>query len=541
METLLHAILLTAILSLVMNIFLKKFDLPIIIGYIFAGALITQLLQLHESHRQDLFEIAEFGIVFLMFTIGLEFPLEQLKRLKREVFLLGMLQVVLSMGLFSLLGMYMFGLEQKTALVVGGALALSSTAIVLTMLQQSGDIGKPYGRQALGILLFQDLAVIPLLFMVSLFTQEDQSLIVLIGKTLFSGIVAIVIIYLFGKYVLGHYFDIVNKTKSQEIFIESIFLIVLGSAALTYWLGFSYTLGAFFAGMMISETRYKIQVEVNFVPFRDLMLGIFFISVGLQISFDFLLENIMTIVILMTAVMLIKALILFAITRPFSKNHVSLKTALTLAQVGEFSFAILELSRMEGLIDPALSQTLIIAVVFSMILTPFMLKHIDSLSRFSNEELTEPPLQQLEEEMRHHVVVIGYGKLGQHIVYHLKKRGLIYVAIDFHINLVKDGEEAGNNVKFGDATNRSVLEHLNIKDAAAVIIATHDEHRIPYLIDLLKEYRDHINVVTRVSDFSQESLLELLGSQSYVNENDVVARAMVEKALLSPYVEQSRS
>lgn len=534
MDGLLYGILLTAVLSLVLNIFLKRFDLPVIIGYILAGTVISHLFHLHETHRQHLFEVAEFGIVFLMFTIGLEFPLGQLKRLKREVFVFGSLQVVFSMVVFSLLGMLVFGLEQKTALIVSGALALSSTAIVLKMLQESGDIGKAYGRQALGILLFQDMAVIPLLLMVSLFTQQDQSLLDLIAETLLSGIAALVIIYLFGKYVLGFYFDIVNTTRSQEIFIESILIIVLGSAALSYSLGFSYSLGAFFAGMMISETRYKMQVEVNFIPFRDLLLGIFFISVGLQLSFDFLLENFVTIILLMVAIMFVKTALLFAILRFFGSAHVSIKTALTLSQVGEFSFAILELSRMEGLTSPVLSQTLIIAVVFSMILTPFMLRNINRMTGWFEPKEREEPLNEAIEVLNHHIVVIGYGRLGQHIVRHLISRNLPYVAIDFHINLVREGEKEGHNVKFGDATNRSVLEHLHIQNAAAVIIAIYDEKRIPYLVDLLKDYQHRITIVTRISDFSQKSLLEHLNGQPFVNQNDIVARAMVDKALQRP-------
>jgi len=531
LEGLLYGVLLTAVLSLLLNIVLKRFDLPVIIGYILTGAVISQLFHLHETHRQHLFEVAEFGIVFLMFTVGLEFPLVQLKRLRREVFVFGTLQVVLSMALFSLLGIFLFGLEQKAALIVGGALALSSTAIVLKMLQESGDIATGYGRQALGILLFQDLAVIPLLLMVSLFAQNGQSPGLLIAQAVVSGAAAIVILYLFGRYVLESYFNVVNDTHSQEIFISSIFIIVLGSAALSYALGFSYTLGAFFAGIMIAETRYKMQVEINFVPFRDMLLGIFFISVGLQLRFDFLADNFMTVLLLMGAVMCLKTALLFGILRLSNPAHISMKTALTLSQVGEFSFAILGFSLRDGLITPALSQTLIIAVVFSMILTPFMFKRLGRLTAWFEPASPYEPLNEPIEEMRQHIVVIGYGKLGQHIVRHLEALGVPYVAVDFHANLVQEGEKRGHNVRFGDANSPSALEHLHIQNARAVLIAIYDENRIPYLIDLLDAYRNRLTVIARISDFSQENLLTKLDSRFSVNENDIVARAMVEKAM----------
>jgi CPA2 family monovalent cation:H+ antiporter-2 len=367
--------------------------------------------------------------------------------------------------------------------------------------------------------------------MVSLFSRDHQSLLYLIVQAFTSGAAAIIIIYLFSKYVLEFYFHIVNETRSQEIFIESIFVIVLGSAALSYSLGFSYTLGAFFAGMMISETRYKMQVEVNFVPFRDLMLGIFFISVGLQVRFDFLVEHYITIVLLMTAVMLLKTTLLFGILRFFSSSYVSMKTALSLSQVGEFSFAILGFSLVDGLITPVLSQTLIIAIVFSMVLTPFMLRHINRLATWFEPKQSDEMLSEPIERMDQHIVVIGYGKLGQHIVSHLEAEGLPYVAVDFHANLVREGEKRGHNVKFGDANSPSALEHLHIQNAAAVLIAIYDENRIRYLIDLLGEHHNHLTIIARISDFSQESLLEHLSSHSSVNENDVVARAMVEKVL----------
>ena len=532
MDMLLYAVLLTATLSLLLNIFLKRFDLPIIIGYILAGAIIVQVLNLHETHRQHLSELSEFGIVFLMFTIGLEFPINQLKKLKRVVLGFGSLQVLLSMVMFALLGVLLFDLDTKTALIISGALALSSTAIVLKMLQDSGDINQPYGRQALGILLFQDLAVIPLLLMVSFFSQDDHNIWTLVAQTVLSGIAVLAVLYIFGRYVLGHYFDMVNKTRSQEIFIESIFIIVLGSAALSHWFGFSYSLGAFFAGMMIAETRYRIQVAANFVPFRDLLLGVFFITVGLQISFDFLFSHVFTIFTIMSVVMILKMTLLFFILRVFSSSYVSMKTALTLSQVGEFSFALLELSRMESLIDPSLHQTLILAVVFSMILTPFVLKYINVLTEWLKPAETEEPLSEPIETMKDHVIVIGYGKLGQHIVKHLKAQGLEYVAIDFHINLVHRGERRGDNVKFGDITRRSVLEHLHVKDAATVIIAIYDIDRIAHIIEVLDEYHEHINIVTRVSDVSQKSFLLHRKNRSSVNENAVVSKAMVKKALL---------
>ena len=373
----LEIIIFTILVSTLLNLFLKQFAIPTIIGYIATGTIIAYGFDLHQAvHNRELKEIAEFGVVFLMFTIGLEFSVKHLMKMKKEVFVYGALQVFLTAILFAFLANALFSIGIKSAIIIGAALALSSTAIVLKLLNENGDINKVYGRKVLGVLLFQDIAVIPILLMISIFSIDGGSISDLLLLTFAKAILLLAGLFVVGKYLLDPFFAAVSKTKSNEIFISSILLIVIGASYLAHVLGFSYSLGAFVAGMMIAETHYKHQVEADLIPFRDLLLGIFFITVGMQLDFKIIFENILTISLLLPALIAIKIAIIYSIFRFKSTARESLKTALSIFQLGEFALVIFELSFAQGLIDPIVGQILIVTVVISMIITPFVLKNI---------------------------------------------------------------------------------------------------------------------------------------------------------------------
>jgi len=301
----------------------KKFQIPTIIGYIVTGTLISEFFNLKSN--DEISHIAEFGIAFLMFTIGLEFSFKHLMGMKKEVFLNGGLQVCLSGFIMGVMLYYALHLKDETALIAGLALALSSTAIVLKTLNDSGDVSKIYGRKALGILLFQDIAVIPILLMIDMFSSQDASINELLLKTFTSAIILIVVLFLLGKYVINWIFYKVIQTNSQEVFIATILFMVVGSSTLAHFFGFSYSLGAFLAGMMMAETQYKHQIEVDLIPFRDLLLGLFFITVGMQINFAVVISNIWLVLGLVFSVMVIKAIVVFAILNIYLKRRVAAK------------------------------------------------------------------------------------------------------------------------------------------------------------------------------------------------------------------------
>ena len=407
----LEIIIFTILISTLLNLLLRKFEIPTIIGYIATGTIIAYGFGLHDqTHSHELKEIAEFGVVFLMFTIGLEFSVKQLVKMRKEVFLYGGLQVVITSLLFTFAAILFFNIEIKSAIIIGLALALSSTAIVLKLLNENGDINKEYGRKVLGVLLFQDIAVIPILLMITIFSVNDKSLSSLLLETVIDAVILFIGLFVVGKYLLEPFLHEVTKTKSNEIFISSVLLIVIGSAYLAHISGFSYTLGAFIAGMMLAETKYKHQVEADLIPFRDLLLGIFFITVGMQLDFAIIFEYVGLISLFLPLLIALKVMILFTLLQFKNSKKVSLKAALSLFQLGEFALVIFELSSAQGLLDPVTGQVLIVIVVLSMILTPFALRNISGLTDIfiSNSGDTSENTALQGMKLSNHIVLIGY-------------------------------------------------------------------------------------------------------------------------------------
>jgi CPA2 family monovalent cation:H+ antiporter-2 len=528
-------IFLTAVaLAVVLNVVLKRFKIPTIIGYIATGAIIAQVFDLHGN--ADLTHVAEFGIVFLMFTIGLEFSLKHLMAMKKEVFVNGFLQVAISGGVYSLIAQYGFGVEQKSAIVIGFALALSSTAIVLKVLNDSGDIHTTYGRKALGILLFQDIAVIPLLLMITIFSAKSTSLSVLLQETFISAVIVLVSLFVVGKYFLNRLLLWVVATDSEETFVATILFLVIGASYLAHAFGFTYSLGAFIAGMMIAETKFKYQIEADLIPFRDLLLGLFFITVGLQVNFALLYAHIWALLGLVVGVMMIKAVIIFGIIRVFQNRRIALEAAITIAQVGEFSLAVFELARANAIIPPQMAQILIMMTVLSMLMTPFILRYVKRIADALAPAVYADDYRVVSSIIKNHIVVCGYGKLGQEIVYRLKKRNIPYLVIEHDISLVQLGRGRSEPVFFGNASHKSILEAASVATASAVIIAINNEHKLRLICEAIKAYRSATNLVVRVADYEEKKHIESLDVGHIVNEGRETAKALIEEALRCPVV-----
>ncbi len=530
----LEIIVLTIFIATISNLILTRFHIPTIIGYISTGIIITYILQLsHAANSKELHTIAEFGIVFLMFTIGLEFSIKHLVKMRHEVFLFGSLQVGLSMLTFFLLSHYLFGIDGKSSIIISAALALSSTAIVLKILNSNRDISKEYGQRSLGILIFQDIMVVPILLMITIFSKSDLSLTTLLFKTLLDAVILFVVLWAFGKYVLEPFFNEVVKTNSDEIFIGSILFLVIGASVLAHSLGFSYSLGALIAGMIIAETRYKHQVEADLIPFRDLLLGIFFVTVGMQIDFSVISEYYMIIFALLFALMLIKMGIIFVLLYRVTIKRVAVKTALALFQLGEFGLVIFELASAKNLVDPLISQILIVTIILSMILTPFILRNISSLANLLTKEEVEESKFSNNHALQYHVVVLGYGRLGRRICDKLVQRGIQYIAIESNIHNVKEGQKEGKNVIFGNAAKKSILESVNVKEALAVIVAFDNSEKIHLVCDILSSMYLDVPVTIKVDRFQEkEELQKEFPHFKIVVGTEQVARGMVDSMLM---------
>ena len=526
----LEIIVATIFIATVLNILLTKYQIPTIIGYIATGLFITQLFSLQtETKSHDLELIAEFGIVFLMFTIGLEFSIQHLSKMKKEVFLHGGLQVGITLIIFFLSAYFIFGLDTQTSLIIGGALALSSTAIVLRILSSNREINKEYGRRSLGILIFQDIMVVPLLLMIGIFASGEVNLGSLLLQTLIHALILFLILWIVGKFILEPFLNQVAKSNSDEIFIGSILFLVMGASLLAHALGFSYSLGALMAGMIIAETHYKHQVEADLIPFRDLLLGIFFISVGMQIDLQIISSYLFIILGLFLAISLIKMAIIFLIIKSTSNKRVALKTSLALFELGEFGLVLFELASANKLIDTTLSQILIVTIILSMIITPFILKNISAITDFLLGSFKEIQKEDTSKQnIKEHIVVIGYGKLGRVICHKLEKKGIAYLAIEQNITSVKEGKAEGKSVSFGNASQSMILQSLHIENASSIIIAIDNTEKIYQVCHVLNLLVPHKRVIISVHQFDEKVLLQ----EAYPNYEIVVAREAVARGLV---------
>jgi len=489
-------------ISLIFNIPLSKFKIPPIIGYIITGIIITSIFNIE---KETINHIAEFGIIFLMFLIGIEFSPEKLKSMKKEVFLYGMLEMFIVGLFFGFLTHLLFKVNWNVSLIVGGALALSSTAIVLKLLNENREISKPYGRNSLGILLFQDISVIPILIAISIITNNKLSLSTMITQTIIGFIGLIAIIYISGKYIVPFILKQSAKTKSNEIFLSTLFFIVLSAAEVAHLFGLSFSLGAFLAGMIISETPFKHQIEADLSPFRDLLLALFFVSVGLSVNLEFAIHHIFSILIIGIGIIILKAILLFAIIKPFDKKRVSIKTALALSQVGEFAFVVFAMLGTHNLVDNSLLQKLIVAVVISMITTPFILKYLyQILSLLDKDKSCELPTFQAA-QVKGHTIIIGYNNIGLKVAKKLTSLAETYVTIDKQIENVKEGIKNGDNVVFGNAANKHILESLNIKDAKTAIITTLNEEHTHLITENILALNPNMKIIVITDEMSVEN------------------------------------
>ena len=534
MHDILLVLIITIAIATILNVILKKFDIPTVIGYVMTGFAITSMFHFAEDSKVMLGHLAEFGIVFLMFTIGLEFSINHLKSMKKEVFVYGGLEVMVVGSAFSTMAYYIFGLDGRASIIIGFALALSSTAIVLKILNENNQIHSGYGRVTLGILLFQDIAVIPILLMVSFFTQQDKSVASLIFDSLFGAVLIFAIMYVVGRYFIEHFFDWILESKSEEIFLVAVLLGVMSASYMAQAFGFTYSLGAFLAGMILSETKYRYKIEADLIPFRDILLGVFFVTIGMLIDWHSLFDYAYIIFGFVIALMLFKGVIIYLILRNFTQTRTALKSSLALLQVGEFALAVLALAKTHSLISTQTNQILIVSVVISMILTPFILKNIKRIASSFTTEPTALRQRAIEStDFRDHVIVCGYGEIGEMIVEELRQKDILYVILEHDIKIVDKLLEQNSNepIFYANAARKSVLEHFSIQHSSSVIVAIENETQRYLVCENIVSIGNHINSVVTVNNQKEELIFNDMGINSVLNIRDMIASELTKEAL----------
>lgn len=535
MQGFLEIFLITSAIAIVLNVALKKINIPTIIGYIVTGFIIEEVF--FVTTNDAISHIAEFGIVFLMFTIGLEFSIKHLISMKTEVFVNGALQMGICGFIFAVILSNGFGISDDIAWIIGFTISLSSTAIVLKVLNENQDINQKYGRKALGILLFQDIAVIPLLLMIDIFNQHGVAVSSLVIKTLISAAILLFLLYFIGKYIYSKVLYYVLKTNSQEIFIATILFTVVGASFLSSFFGFSYSLGAFIAGMMIAETEYKHQIEADLIPFRDLLLGFFFITIGLQINIEVIIKYWYIIIALTIAIMIIKTICVFLLLAIKDTKTDSLKTALSISQIGEFALVVFSILAANKMLDMNTSQMLTLSVILSMILSPFILKNVKKVASITHDEMVT--VMPKIEPMSGHFVILGYGLLGQAIVGKIKNQGIPYLALDNDLSLVELGQSKGDNVYYASAEQTLAFDNASIKTCAAVIVTISNETILEVVVRKILDYAPNANIIIRISKDEDKVFDDFGENVKMIKEETAVARTLLQEALVCRIKQQS--
>jgi len=521
----------TFFIALVLNIILKKFGLSTIIGYILTGTVISYAFGLHSVADNDtLKEIAEFGVVFLMFTIGLEFSMKHLNAMRYEVFVVGSAQILLSASIIFILAYYTFDLDKYSALIISMAVAMSSTAIVLKTFNETGEINKQYGKNALGILIMQDIAVIPILVIIGVISSKESSLELIAWGIAVGVLVLLGVMYIVGKYLLEPFFTQIIKSHSDELFIGSILFLAIAASYGAHEIGFSYSLGAFVAGMLIAETKYKHQAEADLIPFRDLLLGVFFVTVGMQIKFDIILEYALVIVLLLFGIMFIKVVIIYLLTRLRKTNNkrTSIKTAFSLIQIGEFALAILELARSHSLVGAPYGQIMIIVIVISMVLTPFILNNLSILADLLiKHDIHEAQESMFSSSTHNHVVILGYGEFGQNVAEKLKNDGEFYIIIENNPDMFHLAQTKHESVIYGNAANREILKKAFINRAKKIVVAINNTKKLHLVCQIIQRVVPHEKVIIKVHAMKDKEILSFMGFKNIIVENEETSKQIL--------------
>ncbi len=508
-HTTLRSILILLAVAVLIVAALKRVKLPAIIAYLATGFLVGPHVLGWIADSADTRSLAEFGVVFLLFTLGLEFSLPRLIVMRKAVFVLGGLQVLLTTA-GTALAAWLLGAKAPVAIVIGGAFAMSSTAIVVKQLAEQNELNLQHGRLSIAVLLFQDLAVIPFLILIpglahGIGTEFAAELL----WTFVKGALAVIVILAFGRWLLRPLFHQIATTRSAELFTLAVLLFTLAAAWSTAALGLSLALGAFLAGMMLAETEYRHQVEADIRPFRDILLGLFFVTVGMLLNPHTVLRHWWLLIVSVMALMLFKTVLVALLARLLGGDRATaLRTGMALNQGGEFGFALLALGLAQAAIRAPLAEFGLAVIVLSMLVSPFCLRYSGVLAArlfpldesAAEHDRLQHDIGRQQLHLENHVVIVGYGRVGQNVARFLEPEGFEFVALDLDPVRVKHAREAGDPVYYGDGTNPVVLKAAGVERARAVVITY---FRIPVALRILeqvKKLRPDMPVLVRTRD-----------------------------------------
>lgn len=522
----LEVILFVFFIALFVTVIFRQLKLSVILGYLMVGALVGPHALGVVPDTPRINELAEFGIVFLMFTIGLEFSLMRLLALRASVYITGILQILLSIIFTTIVGK-LLGMTTLGAVVIGSIVAMSSTAIVAKQLNDQLELHSPHGLFALGILLLQDLAVVLLIILIAgLNSTRHDNLGIILLWALVKGAFAITLIVMMGRLLLKPLFRTIAKTRAIELFTLTVLLVTLSAAWITNMLGLSFALGAFLAGMMLAETEFRHQIAVEIRPFRDILLGLFFITIGMLTDVSQWYNTWAWIVLLFLTLTIAKMVLITVLGRLTGNTFsVSCRTGIILAEGGEFGFALLTLALTEKIIPPDYGQVTLAALLLSIALSPILIRFNKQIANFlllklSKDEDTVSEMEVLHaaKQFNQHIIICGYGRVGQHIARLLDKVHSPYIGLDLDSELVQKAKLAGDNVIYGDPTHPEILDAAKLKYAKVLVISFNDLRASMRILSSVRSKYPVLPVLVRCHDEYELKILKESGATQVIAE-----------------------
>jgi len=515
---------------------LRHLRIPTIAGFIAAGVLVGPNALGLVSNISHVELLAELGVVLLLFGIGLELSLERIRAVWRLVAIGGAVQVGISILVVTAISTLM-GLNIRSAVLVGCIAAISSTAIVLRGLSKRGEIEAPHGQLALGILVFQDLCVVPMILIIPLLADTQQS-IMDAALSLMISVVVLLGVILVAKFVVPRLLDIVAATRERSVFVLTVFLVGLGIAWAVSLAGVSIALGAFLAGLIVVSGKHKPQVLSDLVPLRDVLATTFFVSLGMLLDLEMVMEHAVPILSLFVAIVLGKFVII-TLTARFMKLSLraSVLTGAALCQVGEFSFVLLHAADGTGLLNPSLAGSLTVAIILSMLITPFALsfgprlasgiESVNLVHRLFGVRMAADVDE--DESPRNHVIIAGYGLTGQAVARLLSEREIPFIVVDLNINNVNSAMQEGQSACFGDVTSVAILEHLGAPFARMIVVSINDHSATVRAIAACRRIAPRVPIVARARFDADVEFLEESGATHVISAETAAATGVVNR------------
>jgi CPA2 family monovalent cation:H+ antiporter-2 len=524
--------------AVIVVVLFRSLHLPPLLGYLLVGIAVGPFALAWIADTEEGRSLGQFGVVFLMFSIGLEFSLAKLFQLRRAVFGLGLTQVMVTIaGVLALAALA--GAPWQAALALGGAIAMSSTAIVLRVLAERMQLETPHGRDILGVLLFQDLAVVPLLILIPAIADGGGELVQRLAVALAKGGAVLAVVLFLGQKLMRGWFHVVARRRSHELFILNVLLITLGLAWLTERAGLSLALGAFLAGMLIAETEYRHQVDEDIRPFREVLLGLFFVTIGMRLDLGTVAANLAVTLALTALLVVFKFALVAALARAFGASPgAALRSGLALAQAGEFSLVLVVQAQSLALLDRDFTQLVVAAMLLSMFAAPFLIQASDRLAlRWSSTEwmLRSIALHRVAAQslaIERHVIVCGYGRTGQRLAHLLEQEKIDIVALDTDPERVRGAGAAGERVVYGDASRHETLVAAGIARASALVITFADTELALRILHHARALNPALPVIVRTIDDANLERLIAAGASEVVPETFESSLMLASHALV---------